>query len=86
MATCKGIVVQKPGQAAVMTVPVPKLKDDCILVKVYAVALNPADWKLVEWLTDSGCHIGNDYAGIVEQVGSKVTKDFRKGGMSKFHP
>ncbi|EPE35516.1 GroES-like protein [Glarea lozoyensis ATCC 20868] len=73
------IVVQKRGEAAKEEVPIPKLRDDYILVKVVAVALNPTDWKHVDFLTSKGCHIGCDYAGTVEEVGSKVTKDFKKG-------
>lgn len=32
------------GKAELQEVPVPKLKDDYVLVKVKAVALNPTDW------------------------------------------
>ena len=73
------VVTVKAGEAKVVEAPVPKLRDDYILVKVKAVALNPTDWKHVAWLTDAGSRIGCDYAGIVEEVGSKVTKDFKKG-------
>jgi NADPH:quinone reductase-like Zn-dependent oxidoreductase len=51
------IVVQKPGEAAKDEVPVPKLRDDYILVKVAAVALNPTDWKHIDFLTSKGCHV-----------------------------
>ena len=44
------IVVTKPGEVAVEEVQIPKLRDDYILVKVKAVALNPTDWKHVDWL------------------------------------
>ncbi|KAG0650910.1 ACT-toxin biosynthesis S2 [Hyphodiscus hymeniophilus] len=67
------VVVTKPGEVAVEEVSTPKLRDDYILVKVKAVALNPTDWKHVDFL------IGCDYAGVVEEVGSKVTKPFKKG-------
>ncbi len=42
------IVVQKPGEAAAVEASVPVLRDDYILVKVKAVALNPTDWKHVD--------------------------------------
>ncbi|KAM0320007.1 hypothetical protein ACHAO8_000600 [Botrytis cinerea] len=73
------IVVQKPGEAKAVEASIPILRDDYILVRTKAVALNPTDWKHIEWLTSNGARIGCDYAGIVEEVGSAVTKDFKKG-------
>jgi NADPH:quinone reductase-like Zn-dependent oxidoreductase len=76
----KAIVYQGSKIAKVVDRPVPKLRDEYILVKVVAIALNPTDWKHIEWdLGAPGCTCGIDYAGIVEQVGSKVTKNFKKG-------
>jgi NADPH:quinone reductase-like Zn-dependent oxidoreductase len=49
------------------------------LVKIKAVALNPTDWKHVDFLTSNGARIGCDYAGVVEEAGSKVTKGLKKG-------
>lgn len=58
----------------------PKLRDDYILVKTVAVALNPTDWKHIAGgiAAEDGLS-GCDYAGVVEEVGSKVTKAFKKG-------
>ena len=71
------------GKAAVVDVPVPKLPaDDYILVKTTAVAINPTDWKHVEYADKIPCvgiWVGCDYAGIVEEVGPAVTKSFKKG-------
>jgi NADPH:quinone reductase-like Zn-dependent oxidoreductase len=53
-----GVVVTKPGEAAVKELSVPKLRDDYILVKVKAVALNPTDWKHVDFLTSEGARVG----------------------------
>ncbi|KAL2018316.1 hypothetical protein VTK56DRAFT_979 [Thermocarpiscus australiensis] len=75
----KAVVITKPGQAEVLTVPTPKLPDDYILVRTTAVALNPTDWKHIDAGRDLGSRVGCDYAGIVEEVGSKVTKPFKKG-------
>lgn len=44
--TMKAIKVVEPGKAEVQDVPLPRLRDDYILVKVKAVALNPTDWYL----------------------------------------
>jgi NADPH:quinone reductase-like Zn-dependent oxidoreductase len=46
MSQTNAIVVVKPGEAAKQSVSVPKLRDDYILVKVKAVALNPTDVSL----------------------------------------
>jgi len=40
----KAIKAVENGKAELQEVPVPKLKDDYVLVKVKAVALNPTDW------------------------------------------
>ncbi|KAL5342246.1 chaperonin 10-like protein [Aspergillus crustosus] len=55
-------------------------RDDYILVKVTAVGVNPTDWKHIDFaLTSPGSRVGCDYAGVVEAVGPKVEKEFRKG-------
>ncbi|KAJ4300629.1 hypothetical protein N0V88_003313 [Collariella sp. IMI 366227] len=76
----KAVVITRPGTAEVKTVPLPTLPDDYILVRTTAVALNPTDWKHVQGVgQNTGSIVGCDYAGVVEQVGSKVTKAFAKG-------
>jgi NADPH:quinone reductase-like Zn-dependent oxidoreductase len=80
MASNKAIVVQEKGHAKIVDAPIPKLRDDYILVEVRAVALSPADWKHIDFMSDPGCWCGMDYAGIVVEVGSAVTKPFKKGG------
>ena len=57
MSANKAVVVIKPGEAAVKEVSVPKLRDDYILVKVKAVALNPTDWKHVDGKTTEGARV-----------------------------
>lgn len=76
----KAIIAQNKTPVLVNDRPVPKLRDDYILVKPVAVALNPTDWKHAAFgLADNGCLLGCDFAGIVEEVGPKVTKQWRKG-------
>ncbi|EXC20280.1 Quinone oxidoreductase-like protein [Morus notabilis] len=60
-------------------VGVPDLKEDQVLIKVAAAALNPIDFKWMLGLfksTDTSPPVvpGYDVAGVVEKVGSKVTK------------
>jgi NADPH:quinone reductase-like Zn-dependent oxidoreductase len=73
------IVIKQAGKAELREVTVPKLRDDYINVRVRAVALNPTDWKHVDYLATPGARVGCDYAGLVEEVGKKVTKNFKKG-------
>lgn len=83
MAQNQAVKTTEAGVAKVVDAPVPKLPaDDYILVKTTAVAINPTDWKHVDLADKAGCvgiWVGCDYAGIVEEVGSGVTKDFKKG-------
>lgn len=59
---------------------IPWLRDDCILVKPLAVALNPTDWRHVKGgRARDGCIVGCDYAGVVEAVGCRVTKPWKPG-------
>lgn len=73
-------VVYRGKQAVVEERAVPKLRDDYLLVKVAAVALNPTDWKHVAGeMAAQGGIIGCDFSGSVEEVGSAVTKSWSKG-------
>lgn len=82
---CKSITVRAIGHPQITTTPVPKLREDYILVRTLAVAVNPTDYKAVDGKmggddsTLGGCRPGCDYVGVVEEVGAKVTKKFRRG-------
>ncbi|KAH8158115.1 hypothetical protein CIB48_g10123 [Xylaria polymorpha] len=84
MATTKAIVIVEKGKAEIRELPLPKLNDGYVLVKVRAVGLNPTDWKSIDSAEEdrfrarSGC----DYAGEVVEVGPGVTKDIKKGDRS----
>ncbi|KGO37192.1 Polyketide synthase, enoylreductase [Penicillium expansum] len=76
----KAVIVTQPKTEGLVTDrPIPKLRDDYILVKTVSVGLNPTDWKHVAFLAPPGVLIGCDYAGIVEAVGKDVKKQFTKG-------
>jgi NADPH:quinone reductase-like Zn-dependent oxidoreductase len=84
MAPSNQAVVAAPGgKAAIVDVPYPTLPaDDYMIVRTTAVAVNPTDWKHVEFAAQLGCegsYVGCDYAGVVEEVGPAVAKGFRKG-------
>jgi aspyridone synthetase trans-acting enoyl reductase len=56
----------------------PQVEPDTILCKVAAVALNPTDWKMIDFSVIPGSVGGHDFAGEVLEVGSQVTR-FKKG-------
>jgi NADPH:quinone reductase-like Zn-dependent oxidoreductase len=80
MSTAAAIVVlPQEKEAEIHQLPIPKVRGEWILVKTKAVALNPTDWKHIDFaLANAGARIGVEYAGVVEEVGSKVT-EFKKG-------
>ena len=80
MATQTAVEIKGPREAQFTTDrPKPTLRDDYILVKTVAVALNPTDWKHVDFMPTEGALCGCDYAGIIEEVGTKVDKPWKKG-------
>ncbi|KAJ3070459.1 hypothetical protein HDU98_006527 [Podochytrium sp. JEL0797] len=79
MTNIKAIVIKAAGDAQIDSVPAPSLRDDYILVRPKAVAINPTDWKHVDYLASAGARVGCDFAGIVTEVGSKVTTGLQKG-------
>ena len=80
MSTQKAIVVAGPKEAKLVTNrPIPTLRDEYVLVKNVSVALNPTDWKGIDFRATPGALSGCDYAGVVEDVGKDVGKQFKKG-------
>ncbi|KAG9248305.1 chaperonin 10-like protein [Calycina marina] len=76
----QGIIAIEGTKATIQDIPIPKLRNDYVLIKVKAVALNPTDWKHIAFgLAPPGAKVGCDYAGVVEEIGSAVTKPFKKG-------
>jgi NADPH:quinone reductase-like Zn-dependent oxidoreductase len=78
----RGIVKIAQGKAIFTEVPLPKLRDDTLLIKTIAVAINPTDWQTVDEAPktpQTRLLLGVDGAGIVVEVGSKVPGNFKKG-------
>lgn len=79
MITQVALVAGNGGQYQLSTgVEVPKLKPGTMLCKVRAVALNPADWKMIEFCATQDSIGGNDFSGEVVPVGPGV-KRFKEG-------
>jgi NADPH:quinone reductase-like Zn-dependent oxidoreductase len=74
-----GLIREGTGRAVLKPIATPRLQDDYILVRTVAIALNPTDWTTLDAVGDDGTIVGCDYAGIVEEVGKAVKKNFKKG-------
>lgn len=71
----KAVVFIGTQEAKVITDrPIPALRDHHILVKVVSVALNPHDWKKIDYpmFAAPGSLLGCDYSGIVHEIGKGV--------------
>ncbi|KAG0648613.1 toxd [Hyphodiscus hymeniophilus] len=76
----KAIIVQDKAGTLIVNQSQPRLRDDYVLVKTVAVALNPTDWKHASFgIANDGNLLGCDFSGIVEEVGPAVSKTFQKG-------
>ncbi|KAJ3168787.1 hypothetical protein HDU87_000912 [Geranomyces variabilis] len=79
-ATQKAVVIESEGTAVLVSDrSIPNLRDDFVLVRNIAVALNPTDWKHIDWSASPGALVGCDCAGIVEAVGNNLTRPYKKG-------
>ncbi|KAB8291214.1 hypothetical protein EYC80_009901 [Monilinia laxa] len=71
------------GKASLQPIPIPRLRDEYILVKTIAVALNPTDWQTVDENAGSRAKgntlLGCDFAGIVVEIGKSVKKEWKIG-------
>lgn len=85
--TMKAIVYHKYGSPDVLELQEldkPVAKDDEVLVRVRAASVNPAEWYAVTglligrldlgWLKPKNTRLGADFAGVVEAVGTNVTR------------
>jgi len=69
------IVAQGPGKLAIQNnAPVPVLEPDMAIVKTAAVAINPADAKMLDYSAAPGAIHGYDFAGTVVALGSDALK------------
>jgi NADPH2:quinone reductase len=76
----KALVLDRPGRPDALytsEIPKPEPGPEEVLVKVHAVGLNPADYKLAasghpDW--EYPVVLGLDVAGVVEEVGSEVAE------------
>ena len=83
--TMKAIVIHEYGGPEVLKyedIPRPEPKDDQVLIRVIAAGVNPVDGMIRSGMFKGNrafpIILGGDVAGVVEKVGSKVTK-FKAG-------
>ncbi|KIX93159.1 uncharacterized protein Z520_11216 [Fonsecaea multimorphosa CBS 102226] len=70
----------EPGKAHLATDrPYPQHRPGYLLVDVKAVALNPTDWKHIDWMNHKGLLVGCDYSGVVAETGSGYSKPWKVG-------
>ncbi|KAF8697681.1 GroES-like protein, partial [Rhizoctonia solani] len=75
------LLLEKHGKLEVKTRPTPTPQKNQALVKVTAAAINPVDWKIIDYgifVEKFPAVLGSDGAGVVEAVGPEVT-DFDVG-------
>src|SRR6266567_4905451 len=81
--TMKAVVIHEYGDPAVLKyedVPRPEPKDDQLLIRVIAAGVNPVDGLIRSGMFGKDGSrafpiiLGGDVAGVVEKIGSKVTK------------
>lgn len=79
-ASQKAIIAKAIGKyEMVNTHPLPVLASESVLVRVFAVALNPANWKMIDTLPPIGVVGGNDFSGVVCAIGKDVTAPLSVG-------
>ncbi|ORY02576.1 oxidoreductase-like protein [Clohesyomyces aquaticus] len=75
----RALKLESPGVAAVTSTPIPPLRSPTdLLIKTSAVALNPTDWKHMEWASGSTT-MGCDFSGTIVSLGSSVNSSFKEG-------
>ena len=74
------VLTGRPGTATLVNDrPKPRLRPGYILVETKAVALNPADWRQVDYINTAGSLLGGDVAGVVLEVGPGCSKQWVPG-------
>ena len=79
--TMQAIKIVSAGKAEIQSVPLPKLLDHYVLVKVTAVAVNPTDWYESSSDTDKS-HAAHIYSGSISTGPSLRRKAPRWGAIS----
>jgi alcohol dehydrogenase len=85
----KSAQINKYGSSEVIEInqstPEPTVSPGKVLVTIKAAGVNPADWKIREGELQQlvplqfPSTLGNDFSGVIKQVGEDVSPDFKEG-------
>ncbi|POS78117.1 TOXD [Diaporthe helianthi] len=78
----RAIQIKCRSQAVILEKPRPTVPDGHILVQPIAVAIQPSDWKHVDFIfvgDPTGTRLGFEYAGNVVEIGENTVCDFKIG-------
>ena len=81
MSNQAAVLKEEKAKLTIEERPLPKPGPSDVVVKNYALATNPVDWKMQQtgfWVEKYPAVLGSDVSGIVDAVGSDV-KHFQKG-------
>lgn len=72
----RAVVIEKPGEAGIKTVPVPPVGDFDVRIKVKACGICGTDVHVFrgEYLGGYPIIPGHEYSGVIEEVGKNVTR------------
>ncbi|KAF2469010.1 GroES-like protein [Lindgomyces ingoldianus] len=80
----KDVIVSPGPKVKIVDSPIPEPGPEQLVIQVVVSGSNPKDWKVPEWLNEHA-NSGDDIAGIVHSVGSKVW-EFKPGDrVASFH-
>lgn len=75
----RAVKIVAPGEAGIVSdAATPRIRDDYVIARTKAVALNPTDYHHAKYYSIPGTILGCDWAGIVQEVGKNVTR-FKAG-------
>jgi aspyridone synthetase trans-acting enoyl reductase len=78
--TQKAVVAKSVGKyELISTHALPILGPKHLMVKVFAVALNPVNWKMIDASPPLGVVGGNDYSGVISSIGVDVSSAWKIG-------
>lgn len=79
--TMKAVIIEDDKLVVKDNVPVPKVDENCLLVKTKAVGSNPFEGYLIDWqLGAQGSIVGSDLVGEIIYVGANIDpKEFQVG-------
>lgn len=76
----RAVKVRAPNDIVDSAAPLPTLRPDYLLIKVFSIALNPTDWKGASVFRQEMPHtVGCDVAGCVVECGEHVANKYELG-------